>query len=299
MFFKIVVIIMVAIMALTVTSTFANERNKVVYGTDNRLDIYDSPNPIYQELARSTAALIRTDKMVPSEEIPGAFRLIGQTLKEKGKCDEVRFVHQKTVAICSGFLVAPDQLVTAGHCIRGPWDCRRNKWVFGFKMLNESDVVDPIPAENIYHCTEIIDRVYDVGGSVSPTYDDWALVKLDRPVEGRTPLLYRKEGKIDDSALLVVIGHPDGLPTKVADGGKIRSNYREKYFRTNLDTFGCNSGSAVFNAETGLVEGILVRGEQDYVWDDRRKCDKIKVCPENGDGCRGEDVTRITNIPHL
>ena len=60
----------------------------------------------------------------------------------------------------------------------------------------------------------------------------------------------------------------------------------------NLDTYGGNSGSAVFNAKTGLVEGILVRGEQDYV--QKGDCRVSNVCP--ADGCRGEDVTKILSV---
>ncbi|MEK7233144.1 MAG: S46 family peptidase [Elusimicrobiota bacterium] len=33
------------------------------------------------------------------------------------------------------------------------------------------------------------------------------------------------------------------------------------FFVANLDTYGGNSGSAVFNVETNLVEGILLRSE--------------------------------------
>ena len=36
------------------------------------------------------------------------------------------------------------------------------------------------------------------------------------------------------------------------------------YFTANLDTYRGNSGSPVFNAITHKVEGVLVRGEQDF-----------------------------------
>ena len=96
---------------------------------------------------------------------------------------------------------------------------------------------------------------------------------------------------------LVVIGHPTGLPTKIAGGAWVRQNTNNVYFQSNLDTFGGNSGSAVFDAETGTVEGILVRGETDYVYDSSRGCRVPKQC--SNEGCRGEDVTRITNIKEL
>jgi len=43
------------------------------------------------------------------------------------------------------------------------------------------------------------------------------------------------------------------------------------------------------------VEGILVRGENDYIYDTKQGCYKSNVCPMNG--CRGEDVTKITSLP--
>jgi hypothetical protein len=123
---------------------------------------------------------------------------------------------------------------------------------------------------------------------------DHALIQLDRVVKGRTPLKYRSEGTAAVGDELVVIGHPMGLPTKIADGAKIRSNNHPHYFVATLDTFGGNSGSAVFNTATGIVEGILVRGETDYKFNRDKMCSEIFVCAE--DECRGEDVSRITSI---
>lgn len=112
---------------------------------------------------------------------------------------------------------------------------------------------------------------------------------------GVSPLKFRESGTAGDGEQLVVIGHPSGLPTKIAGGAKIRSG-EAAYFTANLDTFGGNSGSAVFNATTGIVEGILVRGELDYVSDivDGKVCKRANKCSD--DGCDGEDVTRITSV---
>ena len=46
----------------------------------------------------------------------------------------------------------------------------------------------------------------------------------------------------------------------------------------------------MFNATTYKVEGILVRGENDFVTNG--SCYVSLVCPTTG--CRGEDVTRAT-----
>ena len=89
-----------------------------------------------------------------------------------------------------------------------------------------------------------------------------------------------------------VIGHPVGLPAKVAGGAIVRDNTPNPFFVANLDTYGGNSGSPVFNSRTHRVEGILVRGERDFVA--RGNCTVSFVCPTTG--CRGEDVTRITKL---
>ncbi len=109
-------------------------------------------------------------------------------------------------------------------------------------------------------------------------------------------LKYRTEGSPKKGDNIVVIGHPSGLPTKIAGGANIRS-VNSVYFQANLDTYGGNSGSAVFNADTGLLEGILVRGERDYVYDSAQGCKVSNVISNTGGS--GEDVTRITNIKEL
>jgi len=110
-------------------------------------------------------------------------------------------------------------------------------------------------------------------------------------------LKIRKEGTIDVWTPLYVIGHPSGLPQKFADGAWVRS-VQSAYFTTNLDTYGGNSGSAVFNAATDDVEGILVRGASDFVYDYESKCYRSNFC--SATLCRGEDVTDIKLIlPYL
>ena len=267
----------------------AFSKNKVVYGIDNRVEVYQTENTLYSDLAKSTAAMI--DAKALSSDDSNVYTITGGTLESRGICKEARFSNQITAASCSGFLVAPNLLVTAGHCITSQYDCENQKWVFDYKQNEEEAIEFTVPATDVYSCKRIIQRALDRGSR-----DDFALIELDREVLDRTPLEYRKDGKVLDNAPLVVIGHPSGLPTKVADGANVRDNLDEVFFSANLDTFGGNSGSAVFNAETGLVEGILVRGEQDYVYTSRG-CRVPKVCTE--EGCMGEHVTRITNISSL
>lgn len=264
--------------------------DKVIYGTDDRKDIFESTNEMYKQLASSTAAMISDSSLVSQED--GMLLVRTTTLEQDGICSDARFAKQPAAANCSGFLVGDQYLVTAGHCIQDIVDCERYSWVFGYANQTEEKLTQIIPKTEVYKCNKIVSRVLD-----RSTYNDFALVKLDRVVAGHTPLKFRTNGKIADKADLVVIGHPSGLPTKIADGANVRSNTNKYFFQATLDTFGGNSGSAVFDANTGLVEGILVRGETDYVNDSVQNCYRPKVCKVTE--CRGEDVTRITNIKDL
>ena len=264
--------------------------DKVIYGEDDRKDIYQSTNEMYKQLAGSTAAMIAESALYPQED--GTVLVKSTTLEQDGICSDARFAKQTAAAVCSGFLVGDQYLVTAGHCIQELDDCKKYSWVFGYANQVEEKLTQIIPQDEIYKCTKIVSRSLD-----RATSNDYALVKLDRVVTGHAPLTFRKAGKIADKAALVVIGHPSGLPSKIADGATVRSNTNKYYFQAALDTFGGNSGSAVFDAITGQVEGILVRGETDYVNDPVQNCYRPKVCKMTE--CRGEDVTRITNIKDL
>lgn len=287
---KISTTLALAVSLLTSCHLMAKSSNKVIYGEDNRVDVVNSTNSLFVELSRSTAAMISSVNLRPDEDA-GVTTIKGRTLRSSGICASERFANQISAANCSGFLVGEDLLVTAGHCIRNNNDCRGYKWVFDYKVDHEDQGEVVVDSSAVYSCKNIISRSLN-----SATKDDWALLQLDRKVTDRSPLTYRTSGKPRVQDPLVVIGHPTGVPTKIADGAKVRS-LAGTYFVANLDTFGGNSGSAVFNAETGVVEGILVRGTTDYVYDRAQKCQVSNVCTDGG--CRGEDVTYITNIPEL
>lgn len=271
----------------------AHTKEKVVYGVDDRLDLFETINPLHARLAASTAAMIPNYKLEANLN-DGKVGIKGSVLKSRGICEDARFAQQMTSASCSGFLVAPDLIITAGHCIRSEGDCSQNSWVFDFAKMtaDQSETEFAVDESKVYRCKEIVAR--DLSRF---SKNDFALIRLERPVADRTPLTVRTEGRIEDQTPLVIIGHPTGLPVKIADGAFVRRNDNDVFFVANTDSFGGNSGSAVFNSDTGVVEGILVRGEQDYVYDAGLGCRVPRVC--DMDSCRGEDITRITNVKAL
>jgi len=155
--------------------------------------------------------------------------------------------------------------------------------------------------DNLYKCKNVVFAT--LGGE-----EDYAIIQLDRKVVGREPLKLRKSGKINKDQSIFVMGHPSGLPLKYADGAKVFS-HEGAYFSTNLDTFGGNSGSPVFNLETYEVEGILVRGNQDYIirTHNGERCRRVNICDSQRENCKewsndidGEQVSVIDRIlPYL
>tara|TARA_B100001971_G_C18267956_1_gene595911 strand:- start:3914 stop:4930 length:1017 start_codon:yes stop_codon:yes gene_type:complete len=276
-----------SLVVLLSTQVFAS--NKVIYGDDDRLDVFEETNFKLSDLAKSTAAMIPNSKITElnNEQII----LKGDSLQARGMCASERFSEQPTVANCSGFLVGEDKLVTAGHCVEGEFDCKNNSWVFDYKVdhATQSEVV--VDKSSVYKCKKVIKQELNSANEM-----DYALIELEKVVEDRKFLKVRKEGKPQVGDKLVVIGHPSGLPTKITAGAKVRS-VNDVFLVADLDTYGGNSGSAVFNASTGTVEGILVRGAQDYTWDSDQGCRVSNVIAQ--DEGRGEDVTLITNIAEL
>ncbi|MEX1099554.1 MAG: serine protease [Bacteriovoracaceae bacterium] len=270
-------------------SSQAHAAVEVVYGEDNRVDVYESTNSVFVELAKSTAAMIPNDNVKDLGN--GEYAITGKSLQGRGMCATERFSYQMSAANCSGFLVGDNLLVTAGHCIKGQSDCNSSRWVFDYKVENDSQFDVSVAAENVYGCKKVISRSLDMWSK-----DDYALIELDRPAKNKVALKYRKSGNVSPGDNLVVIGHPSGLPTKIADGAKVRELHKN-YFSANLDTYGGNSGSPVFNVDTGEVEGILVRGEKDYVYDRDQRCNVTNYLGD--DEGRGEDVTYIGNIAEL
>lgn len=265
------------------------ENSKVIYGPDDRLDEYQVTDTNILGVGDSTCVHVLSSDITDNGD--GTFTLASRTFNDfinaqygGPLCADEPFRDQPNPGCCSGFLVAPNIVATAGHCIENAGDCSNAVYVFGFVMTDATTPVLTIDQSEIYYCDGIIDR------SDNP---DWALIQLDREVTNHNPLEIRTSGKVADGQDLLVIGHPVGLPQKYANNATVSDNSPSNHFEANLDTYMGNSGSAVFNADTLVVEGILVLGQEDFVQDGN--CWRSNECPDTGCGTGNwESVTRTT-----
>ena len=261
------------------------EHDKSVYGKDDRVETMDESNKQRKSNADGVAALFTSGSLTRSAD--GKFFSLPATPLAVAKqlCTNEKFHDQPSGAGCSGFLVGRDLLATAGHCISSD-NFESLRIVFGYRMV-ENGVVLKVPAEDVYTVKKIVERVFD-------SNDDYAIVQLNQVVpEAKASVLTLSsvDAKANDS--VYVIGYPSGLPQKIAGGATVRNKPTASYFVANLDTFGGNSGSPIFNASHKVV-GILIRGETDYHWDDRASCYRSVSCPNTG--CSGEHVLHVSRF---
>lgn len=243
----------------------------IIYGEDDRLDVYEHPDEKLKAIAQSSiVALIPRNHFVRTAS--GESAIFTRPLNEAFEvCEEERFAKQPTAADCSGVLIDDDLVLTAGHCFQGDHACDQYSFVFDYYYTAERTLAT-MGWGDIFGCRKVVHRTVSAVGT-SPRID-YAVIQLDRPAVGRVPVTLR-EAPLVAGEPLATIGCVSGLPAKIDSGSQVLDTRppHEDYFLLDSDTFSGSSGSGVFDAEANLV-GVLVRGGADY---EKRADGKCKV----------------------
>lgn len=266
----------------------ANAFDKAIYGRDDRIEYFQAPGEI-KELADSVVSLWSSSEM-EYDRNADAYRLKTENFGKSANLSPLeRFREQPVGGFCSGAFVGGDLILTAAHCITERAKCLDTKFVFGFAITGDGAAVpDSIGAPDVYSCKDLVRRY--ISEDIEWLGGEFALVRLDRPVGGRRPLEINRNGPAAPGTPLFVIGYPMGLPVKITGNARARKSPEGGFFFADLDTYNGNSGSPVFNASTKLIEGVLVRGEKDFVKDEQ-DLNLSAVFPQ--DGGKGEEVTYV------
>ena len=258
----------------------------LIYGADDRVEYYQLTDSGLIAAADATAGLFSSADVV----LDGAGYLVDISTSfgdYHNLCSTEPYRDQPSSAFCSGFMVGTDLIATAGHCV-DETSCANTTFVFGFRMIDATTVRSQVALDDVYYCQEIVARQ-------QTSTEDFAVVRVDRPISGRTAMTLRRSGTVAAGTPLVMLGHPSGIPLKIAGGAQVQANGHGSYFEANVDAYGGNSGSPVLNGSDLSVEGILVRGNTDFVriGKGRNRCYVSNVCDDSG--CPGwEDVTRTS-----
>ncbi len=282
-----------------------SEPSRGVFGEDDRKEIKDAEG--YKDFARATAVMVSKRNIYNNEFYSWSLRekIQNKYGKDVKISEDVRFLDQPAIGSCSGFLIAPDILVTAGHCINSMEEAENVVWIFDYtndmKFINNRKLeFDP---ENIFEVESIITSKLD-DDTEKGYEDDYAVLKLKRK-STRAPYRFRTSGSVLEGGAINTIGSPKGLPLKFSTNATVVDNSPNTWFKSDIDSFPGNSGGPVFDQD-GFLEGILVRGAVtydddwsltgDYYYDSSCNCIKT-VTWQSVRYTAGCQAHRITKIP--
>ncbi|MBA3238890.1 MAG: HEAT repeat domain-containing protein [Parachlamydiaceae bacterium] len=273
----------------------SNQKNKALYGKQDQrknLDELESSEleksfvEIVKKQAESVICLISNQFLIKKTEgswqlsshTPTLAQVVENEISMKYGATEVfgeqeAFRNEYAAGFGTAFLVGKQLAMTAAHCI-----CTENSnildekiiattyLVFGFQNTKKNPSDYLFADKQVYQIKRVVShqftRIQDKNLNFNE-WTDWALLELDREAS-YTPIKTNMTEKVADKIELYMLGHPYGLPLKFTSNGFVQRNKHNDFFETNLDAFGGNSGSPIFNKAIKQVEGILCSGGQDY-----------------------------------
>ena len=264
-------------------------RARAIYGDDNRVDPADRwfiARGVRRNV-EATVAMVHCAHFTPgcTAEAATVYELAAPANAQTGGlCCQERFSQQVSLASCTGFLIAPNKVATARHCVKTNEQLGQLYFVFGFAK----SFFGKIPTRYVHR--ETLFKPVAIHRSCPDDNRDWAIVTLDHDVPPDHEPVSLGDGKPGVETELYSLGHPFGLPVKYTSNAFVRPRGEDNFFVANLDGLDGSSGSPVFDAATHRVQGIWVRGEKTLA-DTSCACKLPLPCP--ADQCKGEEVSRI------
>ena len=254
-----------------------------VWGADDRIERYQIESAPLQAAAAHSVALTALDTLVHDAALDTWAAKEPRTLGAAFHlCEGERFAQQPVISECSGTLVGDDLVLTAGHCFDS-MTCDNLAITFDYAYLSRptdlSSLARGIPGADVYRCAEVIASEHAVDYETRRGAD-FALIRLDRKVTGRTPAQVNWAAPVEAGRPAYVIGQPSGLPQKLSTGAILDGATNPDFLIHDADVFGGNSGGGMFDAAGQLI-GIHVNSSAERYTQTDDLCYVVAVCEDN------------------
>ena len=265
---------------------YPSSKGQCFYGEDSRRDIFQVTDNEQIKTAECIVAMVKWACLRPAG--PAYYSIETEVYGQYKKlCSSEPFWLQPSASIhMTGAMVRPNVVLTAGHGVCHV-DIEDFCFVRGWAMTSPWNGPSLIHRKDVLHIKRVIKC------QPGPT-TDWALIELKDRSPGPHLTKFRESGKIADERPLYAVGYPYGLPAKLIDGAAVRENNQDEFFSANLDTYDHNSGSPVFDAIEHTLEGIYVRGKEDFCYLSPYGCWTSFIVSDFGGP--GEECTRTTEF---
>ncbi len=226
----------------------------VIYGSDDRRFVAkNQSSELVKKSARSILAQMRIENSYTEKD--GSLVINAETQMSKySVCSNSQYAEEAHASVCTAFLVAPDVVATAAHCVKTVEDCKKSLWAFDY---TSGGLQIKTKAQNIVRCTEILATKTD-------NNQDYTFFKISKKITDRPILEFQREYEPNKKDELMIIGHPFGMPMMLTDNVKVKTQVGHFKVILKADTASGNSGSPVINKANGKVVGIFLNGDPDF-----------------------------------
>jgi len=249
---------------------------KAIFGDNSMQDYYQVSDEL-KKLADSTVAFVNKKSLVYDAKTK-TYKVAKEIKLSANYVDDNEdFVNQDVLSFCSGAYVGNSYIISAGHCVdtsdKDAFNYYDNVYVvFGWRYDSDNTPVLSFNEDQVYTIKEVKIREYTSSissfNALLNSYEDYSLSVLDRDPVNKKALIVDKNPDINTGKKVFTIGYPLGMAVKIdrPEDSEIKL-VGKNTFQTNIDAFGGNSGSPVFDSNTKKIIGILVTGfggEFDY-----------------------------------